>query len=99
MAGYHRPRATRVRIPYAPPQHADLEQPESKLAEVMQTREELDEREADGPLAEPPPQVSPSEASALAAEMFGVEGRASRLDSERDANYRIEGRGGAYVLK
>src|SRR5687767_2950872 len=65
---------------------------------VMQTRDELDESEAGGPLAEPPPQVSPSEASAFAAEMFGVEGRASRLESERDANFRIEG-DDAYVLK
>ncbi|MGH3052438.1 MAG: aminotransferase class III-fold pyridoxal phosphate-dependent enzyme [Gaiellaceae bacterium] len=65
----------------------------------MQTRPELDEREAGGPLAEPPPEVEPGEASALAVEMFGVEGRAARLDSERDANFRIEGDDCAYVLK
>jgi 4-aminobutyrate aminotransferase-like enzyme/Ser/Thr protein kinase RdoA (MazF antagonist) len=64
----------------------------------MQTRDRLDDREAGGPLAEPPPRVSLGEASALVAEMFGVEGRASRLDSERDANFRIEG-DDAYVLK
>ena len=70
-----------------------------KLAEVMPTPDEPDETNTGDPLAEPPPEVSLKEASELAADIFGVDGRASPLESERDANFRIEGADGSYVLK
>ena len=71
----------------------------SKLAEVMRSPGDPEKANAGDPLAEPPPELSPSEASELAADVFGVEGPASPLESERDANFRIDGADGSYVLK
>ncbi len=52
-----------------------------------------------GPLSGSPPELSVRRASDVAAEIFGVEGRVSLLESERDANFRIDGEDAAYVLK
>ena len=41
-------------------------------------------------LSHPAPQFSPDDAERLAKDIFGVEGTASPLDSERDRNYRIK---------
>ena len=51
------------------------------------------------PLVEPPPELSPEDAVELADRLFGVEGEATPLDSERDANFRMDARGAAFVLK
>jgi 4-aminobutyrate aminotransferase-like enzyme/Ser/Thr protein kinase RdoA (MazF antagonist) len=51
-------------------------------------------------LATPPPRFSLAEAEAIAERLFGVDGIASPLDSERDQNFRIVEPGGpGYVLK
>ncbi len=48
----------------------------------------------------PAAEMAPSEAEALARELFGVDGRAEQLTSERDLNFRVRTAGGAqYVLK
>jgi len=45
-------------------------------------------------------QMAPSEAAALVRDLFGVEGAAEPLTSERDLNFRVRSNGGAqYVLK
>lgn len=55
--------------------------------------------EADS-LSAPPPVFSEGEAATLAKRHFGVDGTASKLTSERDANFRIRTAGGpSYVLK
>ena len=55
--------------------------------------------EADS-LSAPPPVFSEVDAAALARQHFGVEGTASKLTSERDANFRIRTQcGESYVLK
>jgi hydroxylysine kinase len=55
--------------------------------------------EADS-LSVPPPVFSEDEAAALAKRHFGIIGTASKLTSERDANFRIRTTGGlSYVLK
>jgi 4-aminobutyrate aminotransferase-like enzyme/Ser/Thr protein kinase RdoA (MazF antagonist) len=47
-----------------------------------------------------PPRVDEAAASDLAAELFGIEGPATSLGSERDQNFKIvDRRGDAYVLK
>ncbi|MDQ3890176.1 MAG: aminotransferase class III-fold pyridoxal phosphate-dependent enzyme [Actinomycetota bacterium] len=60
---------------------------------------EIEDPLAPGPLSQAPPQLSLEDASTLAAEHFGVDGRAARLESERDANFRIDADEAAYVLK
>lgn len=51
-------------------------------------------------LAAPPPVLSETEAESLAKTQFGVVGTASRLTSERDANFRLKTASGvSYVLK
>lgn len=51
-------------------------------------------------LSSPPPVFSESEAEGLAKTHFGVIGTASRLTSERDANFRLKTASGvSYVLK
>ena len=51
-------------------------------------------------LAAPPPRLSTADAEDIARRVFGIEGRASPLDSERDQNFRIEiTEGLGYVLK
>lgn len=51
------------------------------------------------PLVEPPPDLGPDDASEIAARVFGVKGIANRLDSERDANFRIDAGSRSFVLK
>jgi 4-aminobutyrate aminotransferase-like enzyme/Ser/Thr protein kinase RdoA (MazF antagonist) len=47
-----------------------------------------------------PPALGPADAARLAAELFGVDGDASDLGSERDQNFRVvDARGDAFVLK
>jgi len=46
-----------------------------------------------------PPQITASAAARLAAEHFGLFGTLSRLTSERDLNFRIEGPEGTHVVK
>jgi len=43
--------------------------------------------------------LSETEASALVARLFGIKGRAHRLDGEYDENFRIDSADKAYVLK
>ncbi|MEK1887731.1 MAG: aminotransferase class III-fold pyridoxal phosphate-dependent enzyme [Phyllobacterium sp.] len=51
-------------------------------------------------LSHPAPSFSDSEALTIANEYFGVEGRISPLASERDQNFKIDGRGGqSFILK
>jgi 4-aminobutyrate aminotransferase-like enzyme/Ser/Thr protein kinase RdoA (MazF antagonist) len=51
-------------------------------------------------LAAPPPRFSTADAEGIARRVFGIEGTASPLDSERDQNFRIEAPEGlGYVLK
>ncbi len=51
-------------------------------------------------LSSPPPVLSEAQAEDLAREQFGVTGTASRLTSERDANFRLKAAEGiSYVLK
>ncbi len=51
-------------------------------------------------LAAPPPRFSTADAEGIARRVFGIEGAASPLDSERDQNFRIEvPEGLGYVLK
>ncbi|MBW3593416.1 MAG: phosphotransferase, partial [Actinobacteria bacterium] len=52
-----------------------------------------------GTLVEPPPRLVPEEASDLVRTLYGVDGAASPLDSERDANFRIDAPDASYVLK
>ncbi len=54
---------------------------------------------APSPLVEPPPALTPVDAAELAARVFAVEGPAAPLDSERDANFRIDSGGRSFVLK
>jgi len=51
------------------------------------------------PLVEPPPSVATEEAEEIAARVFGIEGTATPLESERDANFRLEAADAAHVLK
>jgi Ser/Thr protein kinase RdoA (MazF antagonist) len=51
------------------------------------------------PLVEPPPSVATEEAAEIAARVFGIEGTATPLESERDANFRLEAADAAHVLK
>ena len=53
----------------------------------------------DGQLAAPPPVFTAAEAEELARTYFGLEGTASPLTSERDANFRIRHEQGSHVLK
>ncbi|WP_454724024.1 MULTISPECIES: phosphotransferase [Cupriavidus] len=54
----------------------------------------------DGLFAVSTPKLEPRQAQALAADVYGIDGSATLLSSERDQNFRIDGRdGGAYVLK
>lgn len=50
-------------------------------------------------LSSPPPSLSDAEIAGLARRHFGVEGRVSRLASERDLNARITTAQGSFVLK
>jgi len=51
-------------------------------------------------LAARPPRFSTADAEGIARHVFGIEGAASPLDSERDQNFRIEiAEGLGYVLK
>jgi 4-aminobutyrate aminotransferase-like enzyme/Ser/Thr protein kinase RdoA (MazF antagonist) len=52
-----------------------------------------------GVLEATPPAFAPEEVSAIARELFGVEGSARDLGSERDQTFMIEGPGGGGVLK
>lgn len=52
-----------------------------------------------GLLSSPPPDLTAAQASALALQHFGVQGRMVRLTSERDLNIRITTPTQAYVLK
>jgi len=55
---------------------------------------------AAGVLEAPPPRFSPDEVAAIAAELFGVEGVAVDLGSERDQTFLIDDRrGGGSVVK
>jgi 4-aminobutyrate aminotransferase-like enzyme/Ser/Thr protein kinase RdoA (MazF antagonist) len=58
----------------------------------------------DGPikgdvLTAAPPRFAPADAEAVAARVFGVEGTASELGSERDQNFHIEAANRSYTLK
>ena len=55
--------------------------------------------DASSPLDVPPPALGPEEGTAIAASLFGVDGVASPLDSERDANFRIDAGERSFVLK
>lgn len=50
-------------------------------------------------LTSAPPRLTASAAARLAADQFGLYGTLTRLTSERDLNFRIEGPLGAHVLK
>ena len=50
-------------------------------------------------LAAPPPQFTPAEVSAIAAELFGVEGEATDLGSERDQTFLVAGPDGGRIVK
>ena len=50
-------------------------------------------------LDHPPPRVSAADAIALAAEYYGVVGRATQLSAERDCNFRLLTADGALLLK
>jgi 4-aminobutyrate aminotransferase-like enzyme/Ser/Thr protein kinase RdoA (MazF antagonist) len=51
-------------------------------------------------LAAPPPRLSTADAEGIARRVFGIEGAASPLESERDQNFRIQiAQGLGYVLK
>ncbi|HEX9093411.1 MAG TPA: aminotransferase class III-fold pyridoxal phosphate-dependent enzyme [Coriobacteriia bacterium] len=51
-------------------------------------------------LATPPPRLSTADAEGIARRVFGIEGAASSLESERDQNYRIQVDDGlGYVFK
>jgi 4-aminobutyrate aminotransferase-like enzyme/Ser/Thr protein kinase RdoA (MazF antagonist) len=50
-------------------------------------------------LSAAPPTLTADEAARVASELFGVEGVASELRSERDQNFLIETDGGGWVLK
>jgi 4-aminobutyrate aminotransferase-like enzyme/Ser/Thr protein kinase RdoA (MazF antagonist) len=53
-----------------------------------------------GVLSTPAPRFSAADAEGIARRVFGIEGVASPLDSERDQNFQIEiGQGLGYVLK
>lgn len=64
-------------------------------------RQDSQANEPDGSqLSAPPPVFSEDEAETLAKSHFGIIGRAARLTSERDANFRIKTADGiSYVLK
>jgi 4-aminobutyrate aminotransferase-like enzyme/Ser/Thr protein kinase RdoA (MazF antagonist) len=51
------------------------------------------------PLEAAPPSFSLEEAAALARRLFGIDGVAGPLDSERDQNFRIQSDDGSFVLK
>ena len=51
------------------------------------------------PLEVAPPSFSTERAAELARQVFGVEGTATPLDSERDQNFRLEGASGSFVFK
>ncbi len=54
----------------------------------------------DGLFAVSTPKLDLRQAQALAAEVYGIDSRATVLSSERDQNFRLDGRdGGTYVLK
>lgn len=59
----------------------------------------ISDNSGDGQLSAPPPVFSPAEAEGLARNYFGVNGKASVLTSERDANFRIRCGDTSYVLK
>ncbi len=59
----------------------------------------MEEPLAPGPLSQAPPELSLEAASTLAAEHFALDGRVARLESERDANFRIDADEASYVLK
>jgi 4-aminobutyrate aminotransferase-like enzyme/Ser/Thr protein kinase RdoA (MazF antagonist) len=50
-------------------------------------------------LEAPPPDLTAEEAADVAARLFGLSGRVSPLDSERDQNFRIDAAGESFVLK
>jgi 4-aminobutyrate aminotransferase-like enzyme/Ser/Thr protein kinase RdoA (MazF antagonist) len=52
-----------------------------------------------GVLEATPPAFTPAQVSAIARELFGIEGSARDLGSERDQTFMIEGDGGDGVLK
>lgn len=55
---------------------------------------------SNGILSEAAEEISLADAEALASSCFGIEGRASRLTSERDQNFRIVAKdGGKYALR
>jgi len=47
----------------------------------------------------PTPQISAAQAEALVRERFGIDGVASELGSQQDANFRIQSPSGSFVLK
>jgi 4-aminobutyrate aminotransferase-like enzyme len=51
------------------------------------------------PLAAPPPALTGEDAVNVVERLYAVTGEATPLDSERDANFRIDGDGTAWVLK
>lgn len=55
--------------------------------------------EAERLLEQPIPQITPDRAVEVALRLFGVEGHATALESERDRNFLIEGSEGAFALK
>jgi 4-aminobutyrate aminotransferase-like enzyme/Ser/Thr protein kinase RdoA (MazF antagonist) len=50
-------------------------------------------------LAVQPPDFSHDDAAELARDVFGLDGELTRLDGERDQNFRIDAPDGAFVLK
>ena len=45
------------------------------------------------------PAFTPEDAAALARRLYGIDGRATPLPSERDQNFRLDADGARYVLK
>ena len=69
-------------------------------AEGVSAESPADERlAAEGVLEGAPPRFDEAGASRLARELFGVDGPATSLGSERDQNFRIDAQVGAWVLK
>jgi 4-aminobutyrate aminotransferase-like enzyme/Ser/Thr protein kinase RdoA (MazF antagonist) len=64
----------------------------------LATTEEFEFPAADT-LEAPPPDLALGEATDIAERLFGLTGTVSRLDSERDQNFRLDGSGGSFVLK
>ncbi|MCJ7726280.1 MAG: 2-amino-4-hydroxy-6-hydroxymethyldihydropteridine diphosphokinase [Acidimicrobiia bacterium] len=50
-------------------------------------------------LEEPPPEVSPGEAAAIALGLYGIEGEAFPLEGERDRNFLVDSDRGRFSLK